>query len=136
MACLVRVPVELAKQRRQVLAQKSALAILISECKRNGICNGMYKGFRSTIAREIPFSCIQFPLWEYLKQSWGNVSGAPLSTTNVAFCGAIAGGVAAALTTPLDVIKTRVALSEDSIQKQPSFVEMTKIIFRSTGLRG
>ncbi len=28
---------------------------------------GMYRGYLSTVVREIPFSLIQFPLWEYLK---------------------------------------------------------------------
>ena len=28
---------------------------------------GMYRGYFSTVMREIPFSLLQFPLWEYLK---------------------------------------------------------------------
>ena len=27
----------------------------------------MYRGYFSTIAREVPFSFIQYPLWEFLK---------------------------------------------------------------------
>ena len=28
---------------------------------------GLFRGYVSTIARDIPFSFIQYPLWEYLK---------------------------------------------------------------------
>ena len=29
---------------------------------------GLYRGYFTTLAREIPFSLIQFPLWEFLKK--------------------------------------------------------------------
>ena len=30
---------------------------------------GLYRGYMTTVSREIPFSFIQYPLWEYLKVS-------------------------------------------------------------------
>lgn len=136
-ACIIRVPVELAKQRRQTTTgSKSALDILLKEYQRNGLCNGIYKGFASTILREIPFSFIQFPLWEYFKLNWTRVTGTELNSGSVAVCGALAGGIAAALTTPLDVIKTRIMLSEESLQKQPSALALARIIYREKGLPG
>ena len=36
---------------------------------------GFYRGYLTTVAREIPFSLIQFPLWEYLKKKWSSISG-------------------------------------------------------------
>lgn len=116
-ACLVRVPVEIAKQRRQSALQiynKSAFGILSDAYRAEGI-RGIYRGFGSTIFREIPFSFIQFPLWEYFKEQWEPVTGRPLAPQYVALCGAIAGGIAAGLTTPLDVIKTRVMLAEQKV---------------------
>lgn len=135
-ACLIRVPVELAKQRRQAFANKSAVEILIKEYRRNGLCNGIYKGFSSTILREIPFSFIQFPLWEYFKLNWTAFTGTELNSASVAICGALAGGIAAAVTTPLDVVKTRVMLSEESLQKQPNVLGIARSIYREKGIRG
>jgi len=64
-ACVVRVPSEVIKQRSQ--AQRlSSLQILKKTLALEGFL-GLYRGYTSTILREIPFSVIQFPLWELLK---------------------------------------------------------------------
>lgn len=135
-ACLIRVPVELAKQRRQTLSNKGALEILLKEYAQNGLCNGVYKGFASTIMREIPFSFIQFPLWEYFKLNWTEFTGTELNSASVAVCGALAGGIAAAVTTPLDVIKTRVMLAEEGAQRQPKVWKLVRSIYRERGWPG
>lgn len=96
-ACLVRVPVEIAKQRRQVktsLYKSTATGILMEAYRTEGIKRGIYRGFGATILREIPFSFIQYPLWEYLKLHWTEFTGLPLTFVSVAMCGAIAGGIA------------------------------------------
>lgn len=97
-ACLVRVPVEIAKQRRQVQSAHSkylsASNILLHAYRTEGIFGGVYRGFSATILREIPFSFVQYPLWEYLKLHWTDFTQLPLTFISVAICGAIAGGVA------------------------------------------
>lgn len=136
-ACIIRVPVELAKQRRQAATgTKGAVHILVSEYRRNGLFNGIYKGFGTTILREIPFSFIQFPLWEFFKLNWQDFTGTELNSGGVAVCGALAGGISAAITTPLDVVKTRVMLSEDSLKVQPGALKIAKHIYAEKGLRG
>ena len=60
-----------------------------------------------TIFREIPFSMIQFPLWEFLKVQYKESMGIdrPLGFFEGGFFGAISGAIAAASTTPIGRVK-------------------------------
>ncbi|KAF9242672.1 mitochondrial carrier domain-containing protein [Melanogaster broomeanus] len=113
-ACLVRVPTEVIKTRTQTSSYGSAATTSVAAAKivlRHEGIKGFYRGFGTTIMREIPFTSLQFPLYELLKLRLSLALGArPLRAPEAAICGSIAGGVAAALTTPLDVLKTRVML--------------------------
>ena len=87
--------------------------------KTEGIL-GFYRGFLSTVAREIPFTCIQFPLYEYFKRSYAEHKGRRIEPYEAALWGSLAGGIAAAVTTPLDVCKTRIMLL-NKVRKALSF---------------
>ncbi|CAG8755586.1 6729_t:CDS:2, partial [Dentiscutata heterogama] len=68
--------------------------------------------FTSLIFREVPFSCIQFPLYENFKYLVANGTHRKyIEPWEAAICGSFAGGITAGVTTPLDVIKTRLMLS-------------------------
>nr|XP_056717927.1 mitochondrial S-adenosylmethionine carrier protein [Euleptes europaea] len=110
-ACLIRVPSEVVKQRAQVSPSSSTLRILSNTLCEEGIL-GLYRGYKSTVLREIPFSLVQFPLWESLKDLWSWKQGHVVDSWQSAVCGAFAGGFAAAVTTPLDVAKTRIMLAK------------------------
>ncbi|XP_044240934.1 mitochondrial S-adenosylmethionine carrier protein isoform X2 [Ursus arctos] len=66
-ACLIRVPSEVVKQRAQVSASSRTFQIFSNILYTEGI-QGLYRGYKSTVLREIPFSLVQFPLWESLKE--------------------------------------------------------------------
>uniref|UniRef100_A0AAR2JK08 Mitochondrial S-adenosylmethionine carrier protein n=1 Tax=Pygocentrus nattereri TaxID=42514 RepID=A0AAR2JK08_PYGNA len=110
-ACLIRVPTEVVKQRTQASPSLHTHHVLLTTLREEGV-RGLYRGFGSTVLREIPFSLVQFPLWEYLKTLWWRRQGERLDSWQAAVCGAVAGAVAAFVTTPLDVAKTRIMLAK------------------------
>lgn len=109
-ACTVRVPTEVIKQRMQTKQFTKTSAAVSHVLRTEGIL-GMYRGFLSTVAREIPFTCIQFPLYEYFKRTYATMKGRRTEPYEAALMGSFAGAIAAAATTPLDVCKTRIMLS-------------------------
>ena len=54
---------------------------------------GFYRGYTSTILREIPFSIIQFPLWEFFKTEFARRKGSDITALDSSLCGALAGKV-------------------------------------------
>jgi len=112
MACLVRVPTENVKQKMQVGAYPSMMKCARGILAESGAI-GFYTGYLTTVMREIPFAAIQFPLYEASKKAWGQWQGQPVNTLQASLCGAACGGFAAAVTTPLDVTKTRLMLGAD-----------------------
>lgn len=103
-------PVEVVKQRAQAFSTNS-IQVLEETYFKFGV-SGLYRGYVSTLFREIPFSFIQFPLWEYLKQSWSKYQNSPVLPYQAMLCGSLAGGISAFLTTPLDVAKTQIILRD------------------------
>lgn len=69
---------------------------------------GLYKGASACLLRDVPFSAIYFPTYSHLKKDmFGESPTKKLSILQLLTAGAIAGMPAAYLTTPCDVIKTR-----------------------------
>lgn len=112
----MRVPVEVLKQRMQALHYRNGLfASAQSVYAQEGLL-GFYRGFQATLQREIPFACLQYPLYEWLRRRYAvnRATGKLEESWKAALCGSVAGGVTALLTTPFDVIKTRTMLSTTS----------------------
>lgn len=139
-ACLIRVPTEVIKTRMQTSmygASTSSFKAATLVLQHDGI-QGFYRGFWTTIMREIPFTSLQFPLYEFLKHRLSiYLDRKPLYAHEAAVCGSIAGGTAAALTTPLDVLKTRVMLDlrDPSKQQVPSLPMRFRQIYVQEGAK-
>jgi len=137
-ACAVRVPTEVVKQRAQAGQHPSSLSALthiLSQRRTRGlphVWRELYRGWSITIIREIPFTVIQFPLWESLKK-WrqAQTGRSQVSGLEGGLLGSAAGAVAAAFTTPLDVLKTRMMLARE---KQPMFSMLSQVL-RESGPR-
>lgn len=147
MSCSIRVPTEVVKQRAQALQAESSLAALRAILGKRGtvgwtgVGRELYRGLGITVMREVPFTIIQFPLWESMK-AWrrrqkGNMEN---SAAESAVFGSVAGAVAAAATTPLDVLKTRMMLAGkghaiESLAKQMLKEEGLSVFFAGIGPR-
>ncbi|KAH0945272.1 hypothetical protein HN011_004725 [Eciton burchellii] len=117
-ACLIRVPVEVVKQRRQAqISDKKPLGLKL-----------LYRGYWSTVLRDMPFSIIQFSLWEYLKILYSSRIQRDIYPIESAICGAISGSISAAVTTPLDVAKTRIMLANRTLL--PSELTISTVLYK------
>ena len=113
---LVRCPFEVIKQNMQIGTYSSTLQAVNHIWQTKGFINGFYAGFTSFVMRDIPFSAIQFPLYEMLKilsikmlsSRQGTAEGDfELPVIVNSLNGSLAGACSGFLTTPLDVLKTR-----------------------------
>ena len=138
-ACAVRVPTEVVKQRAQAMQGPSSSAVLRQILDRRkiagfgvvGVWRELYTGWSVTVMREVPFTVIQFPIWEALKEARRRKTGREkVSAWESGLFGSLAGAVAAGATTPLDVLKTRMMLSR---QRESAWV-MGREILRTSGV--
>ena len=137
-ACAVRVPTEVVKQRAQAKQQESswaALRFILAQRRDIGVAGvwmEMYRGWNVTVLREVPFTVIQFPLWEALKEWRRRKTGRDgITAVESGVFGSVAGAVAAGMTTPLDVLKTRLMLAR---KKERAGVMLARIL-RESGPR-
>jgi solute carrier family 25 S-adenosylmethionine transporter 26 len=97
---------------------------------------GFYHGFGMTILRDVPFAALQFALYEHLKRRVALYTDQPTSKPwQAAVCASIAGATAGALTTPLDVLKTRV-MTTHNLAHNISLTQHLKSIHQQHGLKG
>ncbi|KAF7303166.1 Mitochondrial inner membrane protein [Mycena kentingensis (nom. inval.)] len=135
-------PLEIVKIRLQVqgeaakaegFAPKGAVHII----RQLGLL-GLYKGASACLLRDIPFSAIYFPTYGHLKKDvfQEGYNGKQLSFLELLASAGIAGMPAAYLTTPADVVKTRLQVEARSGQThyaglRDAFVK----IYREEGFR-
>lgn len=83
----------------------------------------LYKSFPTTLAMNIPYGCLMVAVNESMRKFLSGYSktgsGDNHSISTLLVSGSVAGGVASFLTTPLDIIKTR--LQVQNLQPCPRF---------------
>ncbi|KAJ6375721.1 hypothetical protein OIU77_000646 [Salix suchowensis] len=129
----VYVPCEVMKQRMQ-----AGSSILKEQGPR-----GLYAGYCSTLARDVPFAGLMVMFYEALKDltEYGKQIWIPSldhhinSSVEGLFLGGLAGGFSAYLTTPLDVIKTRLQV-QGSIIRYSGGLDAIRRIWMIEGVKG
>ena len=130
LACVIVNPLELirTKMQSQKMAFGEVRKALEITVKSEGKV-GLWKGVSASLMRDVPFSAIYWPCYEYLRPSEYNFS-------QICVAGAVAGSVASAATNPMDVIKTRIQiqLGENGVKMSNS--QVVQEIIQSHGIKG
>lgn len=97
-------PAPVIKQRMQIRnsPHRTVMSCARSVYRAEGLA-AFYVSYPTTITMTVPFTAVQFSAYEFLKGVL-NPDGGYSPITHVT-AGGIAGGIAAAVTTPLDVAK-------------------------------
>lgn len=132
-------PFDVIKQRMQVHKSefRSAFTCARTVYRTEGF-HAFYISYPTTLTMTVPFTAVQFTVYEQLK-SLLNPSGVYSPATHM-ISGGLAGAVAAAVTTPLDVAKTllqtRGTSSDPEIRNARGMREAFRIIWKRDGVRG
>lgn len=168
-SCAILTPAEVLKQNAQIASQgsqKSPTLEVLKQFRRQP--TKLMTGYTALAARNLPFTGLQFPLFEYLKGYFiarrarrkegaghGNrVDGIFERARITAMSAGLAGTAAAWVTTPIDVVKTRIMLKAGEeagcdnggpseaqrqqrlIRSKPSGWEVGRTILRTEGIQG
>ncbi|KAJ4828082.1 S-adenosylmethionine carrier 1, chloroplastic/mitochondrial [Turnera subulata] len=130
-ASLIRVPTEVVKQRMQTGQFTSAPAAVRLIASQEGF-RGLYAGYGSFLLRDLPFDAVQFCIYEQLRIGYKVAAKRELNDPENAIIGAFAGALTGAVTTPLDVIKTRLMVQGSANQYKGIF-DCVQTIVREEG---
>ncbi|KAL9604478.1 MAG: hypothetical protein Q9219_000443 [cf. Caloplaca sp. 3 TL-2023] len=132
-SCLILNPAEVLKQNAQMVRKPFSSATKTNQSttqlfdthatrlafrKFQRDPKQLWRGYTALVARNLPFTAMQFPLFEFLRvqtyryrEKHGTRTGTLIETGVVTACSAgSAGTLAAVVTTPIDVVKTRIML--------------------------
>eukprot|EP00929_Paragymnodinium_shiwhaense_P032573 TRINITY_DN18029_c0_g4_i1.p1 TRINITY_DN18029_c0_g4~~TRINITY_DN18029_c0_g4_i1.p1 ORF type:complete len:303 (+),score=22.19 TRINITY_DN18029_c0_g4_i1:57-965(+) len=151
LVCAVSVPSEIVKQKMQTqrgcnpvmdscngaaernMARRSSQAPCICRtihtlAQQQGLA-GFYRGLGAQLCREVPFGVMQMSLFEALKRRHPMANkGTDTSSCFVGMtCGGVSGAIAGAVTTPLDLAKTRIQLRTSSTAHSSMLAEIVDI---------
>lgn len=102
----VRIPCEVLKQRCQAGIFDNVGEAIIGTWHQDGL-KGFFRGTGATLCREVPFYVAGMGLYAESKKVAQNILKRELEPWETIAVGALSGGLAAVVTTPFDVMKTR-----------------------------
>ncbi|KAK9453848.1 mitochondrial carrier domain-containing protein [Dipodascopsis uninucleata] len=126
-ASVIYVPTEVLKTRLQLqgrhnnphfnsgynyLGTIDAIQTIIREEK----WSALFFGYKATLLRDLPFSALQLAFYEQFRSTAQKLTGMrEIGHVQELLTGATAGGLAGVLTTPMDVIKTRLQTQREEL---------------------
>ncbi|CAK7219464.1 hypothetical protein SCUCBS95973_003830 [Sporothrix curviconia] len=143
-------------------ASTSLQALRMLANAEGGAIRRLLSGYTALAARNLPFTAMQFPMFEALRvrlrQRWDSRQGASTHHAHpLLVVGAVnglsagtSGSVAAVITTPFDVVKTRMMLGVDMERtvesesesksknkpRRPNALRLARIVYDEHGVRG
>jgi solute carrier family 25 S-adenosylmethionine transporter 26 len=113
-SCPVRLPMEVLKQRMQAGRISSLHEVATSWSTMRSLVS--FRLFRAqTLLHDIPYGIVQWSVYEAVNRSLRKSEGERNSLYLPVIAGTVSGGLAALVTTPLDVLKTRSILSDQHV---------------------
>ncbi|KAJ0983918.1 hypothetical protein J5N97_002274 [Dioscorea zingiberensis] len=129
----VRIPCEVLKQRLQAGLFDNVGEAIIGTLHQDGL-KGFFRGTGATLCREVPFYVAGMGLYAEAKKAAQNLLNRELEPWETITVGALSGGLAAVVTTPFDVMKTRMMTAPQGL---PVSMEMIAFsILRQEGPLG
>ncbi|KAG9453366.1 hypothetical protein H6P81_006270 [Aristolochia fimbriata] len=129
----VRIPCEVLKQRLQAGIFDNVGEALVGTIRQDGF-KGFFRGTGATLCREVPFYVAGMCLYEESKKGAQHLLSRDLEPWETIVVGALSGGLAAVVTTPFDVMKTRMMTAPQGLPVSMSMVAFS--ILRQEGPLG
>jgi len=135
-ACVIYVPVDVVKERRQVGQYINSYDAFNKILKTEGV-SGIYKGYAATLASFGPFSALYFMFYERMKHMTrqhlyrgDSANTLSLDKMEIPFSYVVAssctaGAVASFLTSPLDMAKLRLQIQRGKLANQGNKEQLT-----------
>ncbi|KAG0465050.1 hypothetical protein HPP92_019214 [Vanilla planifolia] len=129
----VRIPCEVLKQRLQAGLFDNVGEAIVGTLQQDGL-RGFFRGTGATLCREVPFYVAGMSLYAEAKKAAQTLLKRELEPWETVAVGALSGGLAAVVTNPFDVMKTRMMTAP---QGQPVSMQMVALsVLQQEGLLG
>ncbi|XP_065052685.1 mitochondrial glutamate carrier 1-like [Rhopilema esculentum] len=137
----LKIQMQVSGRNKSVLAadgsavSTSATQVAANLIKQNGI-GAVYRGLGATFARDVPFSCIYFPLFAYINIKGYGADGSRPHPLHSLFAGLFSGMTASLAVNPLDVIKTRLQVLK-RVEGEPTYngiIDCAVKVFKQEGI--
>lgn len=129
----VRIPCEVLKQRLQAGIFDNVGEAIVGTFHQDGV-KGFFRGTGATLCREVPFYVAGMCLYAESKKAAQSLLNRELEAWETIAVGALSGGLAAVVTTPFDVMKTRMMTAPQGLPVSMQAVAFT--ILRQEGPLG